>query len=126
MSYSIIKNSLDTLILPLGSSFLHPNTETSLIEEKLIITPKKEYGFWSRKLLKALNSGLITQLVYDAIKDNENEEKQYYTISLAVALSNSVLLSIIEPFRFEFINTEETALNILKVLNENGYQLIKK
>ena len=81
MSYSIIKNSLDTLILPLGSSFLHPNTETSLIEEKLIITPKKEYGFWSRKLLKALNSGLITQLVYDAIKDNENEEKYFVHVS---------------------------------------------
>ncbi len=125
MNYSIIKNPISTLILPLGATFLSPNLDSTLIEEKLIINPKKEYGFWAKRLSKALNTGLITQFVYDVIKDNENEERQFYTISLNLDLSKEYFLSIIEPFNFEFINKEETTINILKLLNDNGYQVIK-
>ena len=126
MNYSIIKNPISSLILPLGATFLSPNLDSALIEEKLIIEQKKQYGFWSKKLLKALNTGLISQVVYDIIKDNENEARQYYTISLDVNISKGVLLSIIDPFKFEFIEADASAIDILTLLNENEYQIIKK
>jgi hypothetical protein len=125
MKFTTTKQSTEDLELILGQSFIFPNIETGLIEEKIIINPKKEYGFWAKRLLKALNKGLITQFVYDVIKDNENEERQFYTISLNLDLSKEYFLSIIEPFNFEFINKEETTINILKLLNDNGYQVIK-
>jgi len=126
MNYSIIKNPISTLILPLGATFLSPNLDSTLIEEKLIIEQKKEYGFWAKKLLKALNTGLISQVVYDIIKDNESEARQYYTLSLDVDISKDVLLSIIAPFNFEFIDPAASAIDILTLLNENEYQIIKK
>jgi len=126
MNYSIIKNPISTLILPLGATFLSPNLDSTLIEEKLIIEQKKEYGFWSKKLLKALNTGSISQVVYDIIKDNESEARQYYTLSLDFDISKDVLLSIIAPFNFEFIDTAASAIDILTLLNENEYQIIKK
>ena len=126
MNYSIIKNPISTLILPLGATFLSPNLDSTLIEEKLIIEQKKEYGFWAKKLLKALNTGLISQVVYDIIKDNESEARQYYTLSLDFDISKDVLLSIIAPFNFEFIDPAASAIDILTLLNENEYQIIKK
>ncbi len=125
MKLTTTKQSTEDLELILGQSFIFPNIEAGLIEEKIIINPKKEYGFWAKRLSKALNTGLITQFVYDVIKDNENEERQFYTISLNLDLSKEYFLSIIEPFNFEFINKEETTINILKLLNDNGYQVIK-
>ena len=45
MNYSIIKNPISTLILPLGATFLSPNLDSTLIEEKLIIEQKKNMVF---------------------------------------------------------------------------------
>lgn len=125
MSYYIKKQSLEALNLPLGSSFLSPNTDKGLIEQIIIIDPKKEYGYWAKKLLKALNTGLISQLVFDIIEKNENKERQLYTLSLDFEFSKESLLSVIDTFNFEFIKLDSKVVDMLKALNENGYQIIK-
>ena len=122
---NVEKKSLATLTLDLGGSFLAPNLDTGFVEQKIIISPKLMYGYWSKKKIKALNSGAISQLIYDVITDNENEERQYYTISLDYSLNKAILLDLIAPLNLLFVETEGTAIQILQSLNDNEYQIIK-
>ena len=77
-------------------------------------------------MLSALNSGLISQVIYDAIKENENETKQYYTLEAGFSLDKNVLINLIQSLGLLGITTSGDSYSILVQLNELNYQLISK
>ena len=116
----------ESLILKLGFCFYALNAEETKIEKVIIIDPKLNYGFHAKHLLKALNSGTISQSVYSAITENENEQKQYFTIDNNVILDKDGIVEIVNNFGFPEIDTTLESILILKQLNERNYQLISK
>jgi len=116
----------EQLNLNLGMCFFVPNLELERIDKVIIINPKLNFGYWSKGLLAALNNGLINQIVYDAIKNNENESRQYYTIDSSLNVDKSTLLGLINGFGLQGIETGGNSFSILVQLNELNYQLISK
>lgn len=119
-------SSKDNLTLDLGYCFYTTNVDTESVNKTIIINPKLNFGYWSKKLLSALNSGLISQVIYDAIKENENETKQYYTLEAGFSLDKNVLINLIQSLGLLGITTSGDSYSILVQLNELNYQLISK
>lgn len=112
------------LLLNLGSCFYTPNSDETAIEKTLIINPKPNFGYHAKNLLKALNSGVISQEVYNIITENENETRQYYALDSNFALDKTILINLINSFGLLGYDTTGDALSILLQLNANNYQLI--
>lgn len=121
----IQKIALVDLSLNLGESYIATDEEITQINEYLVIDPKKNYNYWGKRLLKALNTGVISQTVYNAIINNENETKQYYLLNSDIEIDKSTLLGFIERHNIQDIETEGTVEQVLNELNSNNYQIIK-
>ena len=119
-------SSKEDLCLDLGFCCFLPNIEGLSVDKTLIINKKLNFGYWSKKLLSALNTGLISQSVYDVIKANENENKQYYTLEQGFNLDKNVLIDLINKLGLLNIVTLGDSFSILVQLNELNYQLISK
>ena len=122
----IKKQPIGELRLKLGESYFAPNEEATQIDQYIVIEAKKNYNYWSKKLLNALNTGVINQSVYNAIIKNENETRQVFLIAEDIALEKEALLSFIEIHSIQEVETEGTTVQVLSSLNSNNYQIIKK
>jgi hypothetical protein len=125
MSFKIKKQEIHKLSLDLGYSYLSANKEETKIDEYIVIEPKKNYSFWSKKLTTSLNTGVIRQSVYDVIINNENEARQAYLINENVSVAKSDLIDLIVKYGINDIE-QENSLQIIKALNTRDYQIIKK
>tara|TARA_R110000851_G_scaffold92990_1_gene202810 strand:+ start:168 stop:548 length:381 start_codon:yes stop_codon:yes gene_type:complete len=125
MSFKIKKQEIHKLSLVLGYSYLSANKEETQIEEYIVIEPKKNYSFWSKKLTTSLNTGIIRQSIYDVIINNENEARQAYLINENVSVAKSDLIDLIVRYGINDIE-QENSLQIIKALNTRDYQIIKK
>lgn len=119
-------SSKDDLCLNLGFCCFLPIIEGLTISKVLIIDKKLNFGYWSKRLLIALNTGLINQSIYDTIKANENNTKQYYVLDQSFPLDKNILINLIEKLGLLNIETSGDAFSILVQLNELNYQLISK
>jgi len=125
MSFKIKKQEINKLSLILGYSYLSTNKEGTQINEYIIIEPKKNYSFWSKQLTTSLNTGIISQFVYNAIVNNENETRQVYLINKNISVAKSSLIDLITKYGINDIE-QENSLQIVKALNLRDYQIIKK
>lgn len=121
----IKKGLIEDIRLNLNQSYLLANTDLNQIDENVIIPPLKNYGYYTKRLLRWLNTGFITQPVYNAAIANESGLNEYLTIDSNLSISKTDLVNLIEEKDIAEIDTSGDSLQILSSLNENGYQVIK-
>lgn len=112
---------------PLGFGVLSHDEEETEVQEKIVITPFKNYPYFNKRYLNALNSGVISQSLYDFIIANQVEEQAKeltYTDSLTV--DKNEILAIIEKNNIQGIQTDADTPTIIKQLKEQNLIIVKK
>lgn len=112
---------------PLGYGVLSYNEEETEVQENLIIAPFKNFPYFNKRYEKALNTGLISQLLYNTIINNQIEGQQVELFySLNAQIDKDQLIAIINQNRIEGINTELNTVSIVKQLREQNFIIVKK
>jgi len=127
MQAMYIVYSESSYLPPLGFGVLSHNEEETEVQEKVIIAPFKNYPYFNKRYLNALNSGVISQSLYDFIIANQVEEQAkelIYTDSLAV--NKNDILALIEKNNIQGIQTNTDTPSIIKQLKEQNLIIVKK
>ena len=114
-------------IPPLGFGVLSYNEEETEVQGNIIIPPFKNYPYFNKRYLNALNSGVISQSLYDFIIANQVEEQAKeltYTDSLTVDKND--ILALIEKNNIQGIQTNTDTPSIIKQLKEQNLIIVKK
>ena len=114
----------ETIDPPLGYSFV--GFDGALITESIAIKIEKQFPYYNKRFLKALNSGQISQTLYDAIIDNQNEARQVYELNSDIDLDKGTILTLVEDYGIDNVNNEGTIAEIVEDIINEGYQIIKK
>jgi len=112
---------------PLGFGILSHNEEETEVQEKIIIAPFKNYPYFNKRYLNALNSGVISQSLYNFIISNQVAEQikeLTYTDSLVV--DKNEILYLIEKNNIQGIQTDADTPTIIKQLKEQNLIIVKK
>jgi len=100
--------------------------EENQINETLIIAKYKDFSYYNKRLNKALNSGKISQLVYNTILENQGGEGQQIAVYTDVNINLNELKELVLNAQLHTINLEGTAYNIINQLNQNNFVIVKK
>ena len=111
------------ILPPLGFGFLDLSDDESKILKFLKVDFKKNCKYYDKKQLNALNTGLINQSIYNAIKQNEGEKTAIIEAE-AVKVDKDELTAII-PGKLKIDLTQKTK-DIIKGVINAGYQIIIK
>lgn len=119
-------SELAELEINLGFGYLTNNIGVTEINENLIINPERNFGYYNKRFSAALNSGQITQAVYDAIINNQGPAKVFYELSTNINLDKQVLIDLATANNIPNVETSGTAAQILEDILNEGFQVIKK
>tara|TARA_R100000654_G_scaffold55055_1_gene81271 strand:+ start:313 stop:681 length:369 start_codon:yes stop_codon:yes gene_type:complete len=115
------KGNKSDILPPLGFGFLDLSHDGKKIIKFLKVDFKKDCKYYDDVKLKALNTGLIKQSIYNAIKEKEGEKTAIIEAE-AVKIEKDRLLKII-PEKLG-INKELSVKEIIKAVINAGYQII--
>lgn len=111
---------------PLGYALLAVNGLVTEINEDIIIQAELLFPYYNQRFLVALNSGTISQAVYDAIINNQNEARQIYTLNTNVGVNKQDLVDLVDKYDIQNVNTGDTGPQILEDIILEGFQVVKK
>lgn len=114
-----------TVDTELGYSILSYNVGETLVTQSIVIQPKKQFLFWQKKLDAALDSGRISQSIYDIITTEQDESRQVYEISSDLAIEKQFLIDLADRHTIT-ITPSDNAAKITKTIINAGYQIVKK
>jgi hypothetical protein len=109
----------------LGNCFLTLDTNLNQINSSIVIKAQKPFLYWNKRYENALNSGLINQDVYNAIKENQGENRVIVKLYSNIDINKEELINLIKFHNLD-INIKQESFNIIQDLNTQGYQVIKK
>lgn len=109
----------------LGWCVLDIDSINRTIDTSIIIQPERQFGYWNKRYEKALISGLINQDVYNAIINNQSENRVVVKLYKDIQIDKQELIYLINLHNLD-IGTEQDSFNIISELNSKGYQIIKK
>jgi hypothetical protein len=119
--------SRTTILPPLGYGILSYNEEETEVQENLIIAPFKNFPYFNKRYEKALNGGVISQLLYNTIIINQMEGQQIEIFyNLNIQIDKEVLMNLINHNTIQNINTELNTASIVKQLREQNFIIVKK
>ena len=119
----IQKGNKSDILPPLGFGFLDVSQDGAEIIQLLKVDFKKDCKYYSNLQLNALNSGLISQTIYNGIKENEGEKTAIIQVGTAT-IEKSKLTAII-PENLQ-INLDQKTKEIIQGVLDAGYQIITK
>jgi hypothetical protein len=119
----IQKGNKTEILPPLGFGFLDISADGTEIIQLLKVDFKKDCKYYSNLQLNALNSGLISQTIYNGIKENESEKTAIIQVGTAT-IEKSELTAII-PENLQ-INLDLKTKEIIQGVINAGYQIITK
>ena len=119
----IQKGNKSDILPPLGFGFLDLSDDGAEIIQLLKVDFKKDCKYYSNLQLNALNSGLISQTIYNGIKQNEGEKTAIIEVGTAT-IEKSKLTAII-PAILQ-IDLEQKTKQIIQGVINAGYQIITK
>lgn len=125
MSEIYIAYNNPALVIPLGFCIM-TTAEENQINETLIIAKYKDFSYYNKRLKNALNSGKITQLVYNTILENQSAEIQQIDVNTDVNINLNELKELVLNAQLHTINLEGTAYDIINQLNQNNFVIVKK
>jgi len=113
----------------LGYALLNHNVEITEINEDIVIQAEKPFLYYNKRYLKALNTGVIDQSLYDAITNEETGQgaiREVVEYSTNIDVSKESLVTLVNNYSIQNVNTDGTATQILSEIILEGYQVIKK
>jgi len=109
---------------PLGYSLIENSGD--VVAQSIVIQPEKPYLYYNKRFLNALNSGAISQSLYDEIIDNQSEGRQVWEISSDIDVDKNTVLSLVENYGISNVEEDGTISEIIEDIINEGYQIIKK
>ena len=114
-------------IPPLGFGVLSYNEEETEVQGNIIIPPFKNYPYFNKRYLNALNSGSISQSVYNFIIANQVEEQQLNLLYMdSLQIDKNEILALIAKNQIQGIQTDANTPSIIKQLKEQNFIIVKK
>ncbi|MCW8965683.1 MAG: hypothetical protein OQK82_03215 [Candidatus Pacearchaeota archaeon] len=110
----------------LGFSLLGFNVGVTHVTQDIVIQAEKQFLYYNNRLLSALNSGVISQSVYDIITINQGEARQIYEINNNLDINKQSLIDLVEENYIQNVEIGGTAAQIIEDIINEGYQIIKK
>ena len=120
------KGTSEKVTPPLGYCLLVASKDITAVNENIIIPKKQNNKAYEKGLLKRLNTGLISQTLYDAIKTNQSENRAVYLLNTGININKQNLINLVINHSVQNINIEGTAPQIVNEIIGAGYQIIKK
>lgn len=115
------------IVLDLGYSFLSFNVGVTQVTQGIVIEAERPFLYYNPRFLAALNNGTITQVVYDAIIDNQDTLRQTYTIETNLIIQKQLLINLVLENQIPNVDTGGgTAAEIVEDVQNEGYLFIKK
>lgn len=115
------------IVLSIGDSFLSFNGLVTQVEQDIVIEAERNFLYYNPRFLAALNNGTITQVVYDAIIDNQDTLRQTYTIETNLQIQKQLLIDLVLEHQIPNVDTGGgTAAEIVEDVQNEGYLFIKK
>jgi len=111
---------------PLSYSLLGFNVGVTQVTQSIVIDAEKPFLYYNKRFLSALNSGLISQAIYDNIINNQNEARQLFEIESNLDINKQLLIDLVDKFLIPNVNSGGTAAEIVEDIINEGYQIIKK
>ena len=120
------KGTSEKVTPPLGFCLLTVNKDITAVNESIIIPKEQNNKAYNKGLLNRLNSGLISQNVYNAIKTNQGENRAVYLLNTSIDINKESLINLVKNHSIQNVNIEGTAASIVQGITAAGYQIIKK
>lgn len=92
----------------------------------LVIQAEKPFLYYNKRLLNALNSGSISQAVYQAIINEQNEARQVYLFDANIDIDKQTLIDLARNYNVPNIDEGGTAAEIVEDIILENYQIVKK
>jgi len=121
-----LKGTDDTLDTPLGFCFLNHNVGVTQVNTSIVIQAEKPFLYAQKRLLSALNAGVITQSIYDTIVNNQGATRQLYEIDSDIAMDKNSLLELVSFYGISNVDSGGTVAEIVQDIILEGYSIIKK
>lgn len=120
-------NAFEDVKVPLGYVILGTNELVTQVTASIQIEPERPFLYWGKRLLSYLNSGVISQDVYDLIIELQNNELQWHEIESDYIFDKNLLSPLIERYLVNNVDFEGgTLAEIVEDINNEGYQIIIK
>ena len=127
MATIYLQYSTDTIKPPLGFGVVDTNEENTKVTASIIVPTFKNYPYFNKRYLNALNSGTISQSIYDTIINNQNEENTVEVLfNSDLEIDKSIIVGLIEDNSVNGINTEESKESIINQLKAKNLIIVKK
>jgi len=120
------KGTSEKVSPPLGFCFLTVGERGGNVNESIIIPKEQNNKAYNKGLLKRLNSGLISQRVYSAIKTEQGENRGIYLLNTGIDINKQSLINLVKNHSIQNVDIEGTTASIVNGINSAGYQIIKK
>lgn len=120
----IIKGRIKNIKHDLGFCVVEVDQETSQLDASIIVLPEKPFLYWNKRYEKALNSGVISQYIYDTIITQQNENKQAIKVFFDIQINQDELISLIKFHNLD-VNIEQDLYNIVLEMKNKDYHIIK-
>lgn len=120
----IIKGRIQNIKHDLGFCVVEVDPETSQLDASIIVLPEKPFLYWNKRYEKALNSGVISQYIYDTIITQQNENKQAIRVFFNIQINQDELISLIKFHNLD-VNIEQDLYNIVLEMKNKDYHIIK-
>jgi len=125
-SLYIQKGTSERVTPPLGFCLLTTSQRGDDVNESIIIPKEQNNKAYNKGLLNRLNSGLISQRVYSAIKTEQGENRAIYLLNTGIDINKESLVNLVKNHSVQNVDIDGTAASIVKGINTAGYQIIKK
>ena len=125
-SLYIQKGTSEKVTPPLGFCVLTVGERGGNVNESIIIPKEQNNKAYNKGLLKRLNSGLISQRVYSAIKTEQGENRGIHLLNTGIDINKESLINLVKNHSIQNVDIEGTAASIVSGINSAGYQIIKK
>lgn len=120
----IIKGRIQNIKHDLGFCVVDVDLETSQLDASIIVLAEKPFLYWNKRYEKALNSGVISQYIYDTIITQQNENKQAIKVFFDIQINQDELISLIKFHNLD-VNIEQDLYNIVLEMKNKDYHIIK-
>ncbi len=120
------KGTIEKVTPPLGFCLLTASERGEDVNESIIIPKEQNNKAYNKGLLNRLNSGLISQRVYSAIKTEQGENRAVYLLNTGIDINKESLVNLVKNHSVQNVDIDGTAASIVNGINTAGYQIIKK
>ena len=110
----------------LGYSLLGNNVGVTQVTQSIIIQQEKNFLYYNKIFQTALDTGVITQSLYDDIINNQDSTRQVFEIESNLIIDKQLLIDLVDKHYIQNVNTATgTAAEIVEDINIEGFMIVK-